>query len=95
MPNKTTITCPNCKTQIDVNEIQYHELEERLQREHNLELENKRKEYKLHLDKLDAREERMKEQEEKFEEQLQKATKEQVRLEKDLEVKRGVFRRVS
>lgn len=83
MPNKTTITCPNCKTQIDVNEIQYHELEERLQREHNLELENKRKEYKLHLDKLDAREERMKEQEEKFEEQLQKATKEQVRLEKN------------
>jgi len=82
MPNKTTITCPNCKTQIDVNEIQYHELEERLKREHEKELDAKRKEYKVHLEKLNAREERMKEQEEKFEEQLLKATKEQVRLEK-------------
>ena len=82
MQNQTTITCPNCQTQIDVNEIQYHELEERLKREHQLELENKRKEYKVHLDKLDAREQAMKEQEEKFVEQLQKATKEQVRLEK-------------
>ncbi|CAA6812231.1 MAG: Caldesmon [uncultured Sulfurovum sp.] len=82
MQNQTTITCPNCKTQIDVNEIQYHELEERLKREHQLELESKRKEYKVHLDKLDAREQAMKEQEEKFTEQLQKATREQVRLEK-------------
>ena len=82
MPNKTTITCPNCKTQIDVNEIQYHELEERLKKEHQKELEHKRKEYKVHLDKLDARELAMKEQEEKFDEQLRTATKEQVRLEK-------------
>ena len=70
MSNKTTITCPNCKTQIDVNKIQYDELE------------NKRKEYKINLDKLDARELAMKEQEEKFDEQLRVATKEQVRLEK-------------
>ena len=82
MQNQTTITCPNCQTQIDVNKIQYHELEERLNRKHKLEVENKRKEYKVHLDKLDAREQAMKEQEEKFAEQLQKATKEQVRLEK-------------
>ena len=82
MQNQTTITCPNCQTQIDVNKIQYHELEERLNRKHKLEIENKRKEYKVHLDKLDAREQAMKEQEEKFAEQLQKATKEQVRLEK-------------
>ncbi|CAA6822781.1 MAG: Caldesmon [uncultured Sulfurovum sp.] len=82
MSNQTSITCPNCYTQIDVNKIQYHELEERLKREHQLELESKRKEYKVHLDKLDAREASMKEQEEKFAEQLQKATREQVRLEK-------------
>ena len=82
MPNKTTITCPNCKTQIDVNEIQYHELETRLKQEYQQELEAKRKEYKLHLDKLHARELAMKAQEEKFEEQLQKATKEQLKKEK-------------
>jgi len=82
MPNKTTITCPNCKTQIDVNEIQYHELEERLKREHQLELENKRKEYKVHLDKLDAREQEMNEKQEKFDEELKRATKEQLKLER-------------
>ena len=32
MSNQTTITCRNCKTQIDVNEIQYHEFEEQLQK---------------------------------------------------------------
>jgi len=82
MPNKTTITCPNCKTQIDVNEIQYHELEARLQREHQLELEAKRKEYKIHLDKLDAREQAMNEKQEKFDEALKQATKEQLKIEK-------------
>jgi len=81
MPNKTTITCPNCKTQIDVNEIQYHELEERLKREHQLELEDKRKEYKVHLDKLDAREQVMNEKQEKFDQELKRATKEQLKLE--------------
>jgi len=83
MSNKTTITCPNCKTAIDVNEIQYHELEERLKREHQLELEEKRKEYKRHFDKLDARERLMNEQQEKFEEEIKRATKAQLKLEKE------------
>jgi len=82
MPNKTTITCPNCKTQIDVNEIQYHELEERLKREHQEELEKRRKDYETQLNKLDSREKEMKAKEEKFEEQLREATKEQLKLEK-------------
>jgi hypothetical protein len=82
MPNKTTITCPNCQTQIDVNEIQYHELEERLKREHQEELEKSRRAYEAQLTKLNAREVAIKEQEEKFEEQLRQATKEQLRLEK-------------
>jgi len=82
MPNQTTITCPNCNTSIDVNAIQYDALEARLKAEHQRELESKRKEYKIHLDKLDARELEMKEQQEKFNEQLEKATKEQVKLEK-------------
>ena len=81
MPNQTKITCPNCKTQIDVNEIQYHELEERLKREHQLELEDKRKEYKVHLDKLDVREQAMNDKQEKFDEELKRATKEQVKRE--------------
>jgi hypothetical protein len=30
MPTKTTIKCPNCQTDIDVNDILYHQLEDEL-----------------------------------------------------------------
>jgi hypothetical protein len=83
MSNKTTIICPNCQTEIDVNEIQYHELESRLKREHQQELESKRKEHKLLIDRLDAREEAMNEKQEKFDEALKLATKKQLKLEKE------------
>ncbi len=33
MQNKTTIKCPNCKTQIDVNDVIYHQLEEELKQQ--------------------------------------------------------------
>jgi len=28
MPSQTTIKCPNCGTQIDIDEIFYHQIEE-------------------------------------------------------------------
>ena len=30
MPTNTTIKCPNCNTDIDVNDILYHQLEDEL-----------------------------------------------------------------
>ena len=82
----TKIKCPNCQFEIDVHKIQYNELEARLKEEHQRELENKRKEYKVHLDKLNVREELMKEKEKKFAIELEKATqnavKEQLLLER-------------
>jgi len=30
MPSKTTIKCQNCNTEIDVNDILYHQLEDEL-----------------------------------------------------------------
>ncbi len=67
MPNKNTITCPSCQTQIDVNKILYHQLEK----------ENKKRE-----EALAKKFEMLQAQEEKFEESLKKATKEQVKREK-------------
>ncbi len=67
MPNKNTITCPSCQTQIDVNKILYHQLEK----------ENKKRE-----EALAQKFEMLQVQEEKFEESLKKATKEQVKREK-------------
>lgn len=87
--NQTTIKCPNCGTEIDVNEVLYNQLEskhkaEYLEQRKKLEdeVEAKRKEYKAHLDTLKAKEDELKEQKEKFDDELKKATAEQLKLEK-------------
>lgn len=89
MSNQTTIKCPNCNTEIDVNEVLYHQLENKYKNEHlaekkklEAEIEAKRKEYKTHLDSLKAQEEAFKEQKEKFEEEIKLATQKQLRAER-------------
>jgi len=87
--SNTTIKCPNCGTEIDVNEILYHQLEDELKQK-NLaeqkklrdEVEEKRKEYKQAFDDLKVKELSMQEQKEKFDEELKRATKEQLKLER-------------
>jgi len=86
---KNNITCPNCGTQIDVNDILYHQLESEFkqkelsfQKQMQLELESKRKEYKTHFDELKLKEETLKTQQEDFDDKLAKATKEQLKIEK-------------
>lgn len=89
MNNETTIKCPNCETEIDINEVLYHQLENKYRNEHlaqtkklEAEIEAKRKEYKVHLDSLKAKEEEFKEQKEKFEEEIKKATQIQLKAER-------------
>ena len=89
MTNQTTIKCPNCQTEIDINEVLYHQLENKYKSEHlaqtkklEAEIEAKRKEYKTHLDSLKAKEEEFKEQKEKFEEEIKKATQIQLKAER-------------
>ena len=65
--SKTTINCPNCREQIDVNEILYHQLEE----------ENRKRE-----EALEKKFKMLQAKEESFEEALKKATKEQLKQEK-------------
>ena len=96
MTNQTSIKCPNCGTEIDINEVLYHQLENKYKNEHlaekkklEAEIEAKRKEYKTHLDNLKSQEEALKEQKEKFEEEIKKATQiqlkaERVKLQEDL-----------
>ena len=85
MSVQNSIKCPNCGTQIDIDEIFYHQIEEKFKQQHlqdqkklQDEVEAKRKEYKAHLDALKSKEEAFKEEKEKFEDALAKATKEQV-----------------
>ncbi|MCT7467005.1 DUF2130 domain-containing protein [Aliarcobacter cryaerophilus] len=89
MTNQTTIKCPNCQTEIDINEVLYHQLENKYRNEHlaekkklEAEIEAKRKEYKTHLDSLKVKEEEFKEQKEKFEEEIKKATQIQLKAER-------------
>lgn len=89
MNNQTTINCPNCSVQIDINDVLYHQLENKYRNEHlaqtkklEAEIEAKRKEYKVHLDSLKAKEEEFKEQKEKFEEEIKKATQIQLKAER-------------
>ena len=89
MSNSNTIKCPNCGTNIDIDEIFYHQIEEKFKQKHlkeqkklELEIEQKRKEYKAHLNALKAKEEALKEQQESFEEELKKATKKKIKQER-------------
>ncbi len=87
--SSTTIKCPNCGTEIDIDEIFYHQIEEKYKQK-NLaeqkklrdEVEAKRKEYKAHLDALKVKEEEFKENQEKFDEEIKKATKAQLKVER-------------
>jgi len=89
MPTQNSIKCPNCGTQIDIDEIFYHQIEEQYKQK-NLaeqqklrdEVEAKRQEYKKAFDTLKAKEVSMQEQKEKFDEELRKATKAQIKLER-------------
>ncbi|AKF25005.1 Caldesmon [Sulfurovum lithotrophicum] len=89
MSTTNTIKCPNCGTDIDIDEIFYHQIEEQYKQK-NLaeqkklrdEVEAKRQEYKKAFDDLKTQKRSMQEQKEKFDEKLRKATKEQLRIER-------------
>ena len=90
MSVQNSIKCPNCGTQIDIDEIFYHQIEEKFKQQHlqdqkklQNEIEAKRKEYKAHLDTLKAKEDALKEEKEKFDEELKKATKAQLKIERN------------
>ncbi|WP_353662527.1 DUF2130 domain-containing protein [Hydrogenimonas sp. SS33] len=89
MSTSTTIQCPNCGTLIDIDAIFYKQVEAKFKeqqiaerRKLQKELEEKRQEYKAHLDALRAREAQFKEEKERFDEELRRATREQLRKER-------------
>ncbi len=98
MSTNTTINCPNCKTKIDVNELLYHQLEEELKQKSILDKQKLEKETREKEEALEKKFEMLQAKEERFEEVLKKATKEQLKQEKqklhkelkrELEVEQG------
>ena len=89
MSSANTIQCPNCGIQIDIDEIFYHQIEEKFKAQQlaekkklQAEIDEARKQYKSHLDALKAKEEALLEEKEKFDEELRKATREQLKVER-------------
>jgi hypothetical protein len=89
MPIKTTIKCPNCNTDIDVNAMLYRQLEDELKQKNSAEqkkfqeaTDKKEKEFQKAKKDLEAQQEAIKEQQEKFDDELKKATQLQLKIEK-------------
>jgi len=89
MSTQNTVKCPNCGTHIDIDEIFYHQIEEKFKQQHLAEqkklqdeIEAKRKEYKAYLNTLKIKEDALKEEKEKFDDELRKATQAQLKLER-------------
>ena len=90
MPTQNSISCPNCGTIIDIDEIYYKQIEKKLKAQHlakekefQSKLEAQQAEYKKHLDALKAKEIELKEQESSFKQKVQLATKQMLLKEKD------------
>jgi len=89
MSTPTSILCPSCGTQIDIDAIFYQQIEEKFKAEQRAkmqrlqaEIDQARKEYKSHLETLKAKEEALAEAKEQFDRQLQEATRKQLKVER-------------
>ena len=82
MSNNTTIECPKCGTEININEVLSSELEKSLTQKHAQELEENRRKYKEAMQTLKAKELTMAEAKEKFDDDLKHATQTQLKLER-------------
>jgi len=92
MSTQNSIKCPKCHTHIKIDEIFYHQIEEKFKQQHSVaqkklqdEVEAKRVEYKKAFDTLKSKEEAIAEQKAKYERELAKATEKQVEVQLRLE----------
>jgi len=83
MSTQTQITCPNCGTEVNVNEILYQKLEKDMQKKFSNEVDEHRKKYKDAMNQLKAKETQVKEQEEHFNEKLQERLEERLKTERE------------
>ena len=83
MPSQTTINCPNCGTEININEVLSSELEKSLTQKHAHELEENRRKYKEAMQALKMKESAMQEAKEKIDQEVKRATREQLRIERE------------
>ena len=83
MSTQTQITCPNCGTEINVNEILYQKLEKNMQKKFSNEVDEHRKKYKDAMSQLKAKETQVQEQEDHFNERLNESLQKRLKTERE------------
>jgi len=92
MERETKIECPNCGTEINVNEILYHQLEDDFKKRYTAQLAEEKKKYDAELVILNQQKEEFEKKKQKenelFQEKLQSKLREERQLiEKQLKLK--------
>jgi hypothetical protein len=68
--DKSTVKCPNCDFEIDVNEILYHQLDEELKKKYNDQLAKERQKYQAQENLLQAEREKLAQEKSAVKEQV-------------------------
>lgn len=92
MERETKVVCPNCGTEINVNEVLSHQLEDDLKKKYAIQLAEEKKKYDVELDQLNVQKEEFEKKKQKenelFQEKLQTKLKEERQIiEKQLKLK--------
>ncbi len=82
MSTQTQIACPNCGTQVNVNEILYHQMEDAMKKKFQGEVAEHRQKYKTAVEQLKAKEVSFKDQQEHFDERLKESLQQQLKSER-------------
>ncbi len=82
MSTQTKISCPNCGTQVNVNEILYHQMEDDMKKKFQGEVAEHRQKYKTAIEQLKAKEVSFKKQQEDFDEKLKESLQQQLKAER-------------
>lgn len=83
MEKENIITCPECGAAIDVNEVLYHQLEERIKKEYDRAWGKKEKELEARFKEIQAEKETLAEEKRRFQEQVAEAVNLKVKAEKE------------
>lgn len=81
MTQKNTILCPNCKTEIDVNEILYQQIEQQMKEKFDTENNKRQEEYESALADIKNQEKSLKKQQQEFDDKLQEQLATQLKAE--------------
>jgi len=84
MERETKIECPNCGTEINVNEILYHQLEDDFKKRYTAQLASEKKKYDSELLLLNAQKEEFEKKKQKENELFQEKLQQRIRDEKVL-----------